>query len=195
MNNQQAIDRLVKHLEWGWTEETVEAIEMGIHALKETQWIPCSEKMPEDNTDVIVCFYSGTVTEMRYWGNGIFQGIYEHTAKTIVAWMPLPEPYKENDMSELKPCPRCGTKAYLSRDVVDGFYFGWSAGCPRYCHYDGIHGTTIDTSEEDCYAVHGANSKEEAIEIWNNRVEHLKELDQQKGCKKIFEEMQKNQLR
>lgn len=75
-------------------------------------------------------------------------------------------------MSELKPCPRCGTKAYLSRDVVDGFYFGWSAGCPRYCHYDGIHGTTIDTSEEDCYAVHGANSKEEAIEIWNNRVEH-----------------------
>ena len=67
MNNQQAIDRLVKHLEWGWSEETAEAIEMGIHALKETQWIPCSEKMPEDNTDVIVCFYSGTVTEMGKW--------------------------------------------------------------------------------------------------------------------------------
>lgn len=195
MNNQQAIDRLVKHLEWGWTEETVEAIEMGIHALKETQWIPCSEKMPEDNTDVIVCFYSGTVTEMRYWGNGIFQGIYEHTAKQLLPGCRCRNLIKENDMSELKPCPRCGTKAYLSRDVVDGFYFGWSAGCPRYCHYDGIHGTTIDTSEEDCYAVHGANSKEEAIEIWNNRVEHLKELDQQKGCKKIFEEMQKNQLR
>lgn len=39
MNNQQAIDRLVKHLEWGWSEETVDAIEMGIHVLKETQWI------------------------------------------------------------------------------------------------------------------------------------------------------------
>ena len=95
MNNQQAIDRLVKHLEYGWSEPTVEAIDMGIHALKESRWIPCSEKLPEDNTDVIVCFCSGTVTEMRYWGNGIFQGIYEHTAKTIVAWMPLPEPYKE----------------------------------------------------------------------------------------------------
>lgn len=28
MNNQQAIDRLVKHLEWGWSEETVAAIEI-----------------------------------------------------------------------------------------------------------------------------------------------------------------------
>lgn len=68
MNNQRAIDRLTKHLEWGWSEETVDAIGMGIHALKETQWISCSERLPEDNTDVIVCFYSGTVTEMRYWG-------------------------------------------------------------------------------------------------------------------------------
>ena len=65
MNNQQAIDRLVKHLEWGWSEETAEAIKMGIHALEENKWIPCSERMPEDNTDVIVYFYSGTVTEMR----------------------------------------------------------------------------------------------------------------------------------
>lgn len=59
------------------------------------QWIPCSERLPEDNTDVIVCFYSGIVTEMRYWGNGIFQGTFKRTAETIVAWMPLPEPYKE----------------------------------------------------------------------------------------------------
>lgn len=70
-----------------WLEELKELRE-------KSKWIPCSERLPEDNTDVIVCFYSGTVTEMRYWGNGIFQGIYEHTAKTIVAWMPLPEPYK-----------------------------------------------------------------------------------------------------
>ena len=40
------------------------------------------------------CFNTEEQKIMRYWGNGIFQGIYEHTAKTIVAWMPLPEPYK-----------------------------------------------------------------------------------------------------
>lgn len=28
MNNQQAIDRLVKHLEWGWSEETVECMDI-----------------------------------------------------------------------------------------------------------------------------------------------------------------------
>ncbi|WP_373129886.1 DUF551 domain-containing protein [Dorea formicigenerans] len=97
MNNQQAIDRLVKHLEWGWSEETVDAIEMGIHALKETQWIPCSERLPENAMNVIAQFSSGTVTELRYAGNGIFEGIYDHSTKVIIAWMPLPEPYREEE--------------------------------------------------------------------------------------------------
>ncbi len=73
--------------QWSGYEDAEEKDRLG-------QWIPCSERLPENNTDVIVCFYSGTVTEMRYWGNGIFQGIYEHTTKVIVAWMPLPVPYK-----------------------------------------------------------------------------------------------------
>lgn len=95
MNNQRAIDRLTKHLEWGWSEETVDAIGMGIHALKETQWIPCSERLPENAMNVIAQFSSGTVTELRYAGNGIFEGIYDYSTKVIIAWMPLPEPYKE----------------------------------------------------------------------------------------------------
>mgnify|MGYP004481589259 CR=1 FL=1 len=61
------------------------------------QWIPCSERLPEDNTDVIICFHNGEITEMRYLGNEIFQGIYEHTTKAIVAWMPLPKPYRQNN--------------------------------------------------------------------------------------------------
>ena len=41
------------------------------------KWIPCSERLPENDTNVIACFSHGLVTELRYVGNGIFEGIYE----------------------------------------------------------------------------------------------------------------------
>ena len=62
---------------------------------KENGWIPCSERLPENETNVIANFSNGTVTELRYVSNGIFHGIYEYSTKVIVAWKPLPEPYKE----------------------------------------------------------------------------------------------------
>lgn len=76
-------------------EQLAEWLEELKKLTEKAKWIPCSERLPEDNTDVIVCFYSGIVTEMRYWGKGIFQGTFKRTAETIAAWMPLPEPYKE----------------------------------------------------------------------------------------------------
>ena len=62
---------------------------------EKSNWIPCSERLPENAMNVIAQFSSGTVTELRYAGNGIFEGIYEYSTKVIIAWMPLPEPYKE----------------------------------------------------------------------------------------------------
>ena len=100
MNNQQAIDRLVKHLEWGWTEETAKAIDMGIHALKATQWTSCSERLPELDTPVLTQwrrYYSGEnnidilyLNELGEWyaDLGVPNG-------KVIAWMPLPEPYRE----------------------------------------------------------------------------------------------------
>lgn len=79
-----------------WKEKYFELVENEIVS----KWIPCSERLPEDNTDVIICFYNGEVTGMRYLGNGIFQGVYEHTTKAIVAWMPLPKPYKEKKQND-----------------------------------------------------------------------------------------------
>ena len=57
-------------------------------------WIPCSERLPENAMNVIAQFSDGTVTELRYAGNGIFEGIYEYSTRVIIAWMPLPEPYE-----------------------------------------------------------------------------------------------------
>lgn len=78
-------------------EQLAEWLEELKRLREKSKWIPCNERLPEDNTDVIVCFYSGIVTEMRYWGNGIFQGTFKRTAETIAAWIPLPEPYKEGE--------------------------------------------------------------------------------------------------
>ena len=64
---------------------------------EKSKWIPCSERLPKDAMDVIAQFSSGTVTELRYAGNGIFEAIYEYSTKVIIAWMPLPEPYKEGE--------------------------------------------------------------------------------------------------
>ena len=95
MNNQQAIDRLVKHLEWGWSEDTVDAIEMGIHALGETKWIPCSERLPEhaalccdEDGNMLIGFIEREGT--RYYAGDDYGTILDN----CVAWLPLPEPYR-----------------------------------------------------------------------------------------------------
>ena len=94
----------MKHLEWGGTEETVAAIEMGIHALKETQWILISERLPEDESYILVSFKNSTMPDIaRYEENdegGTFypgddEKSYSSYGVFVNAWMPLPEPYKE----------------------------------------------------------------------------------------------------
>ena len=104
MNNQQAIDRLVKHLECGWSDETVDAIGMGIHALKETQWIPISERLPEEEEYILLSFANYTGLDIgRYEKDGendkFYPGddeeTYAHYGLIVNAWMPLPKPYKE----------------------------------------------------------------------------------------------------
>ncbi len=104
MNNQRAIDRLTKHLEWGWSKKTVDAIEMGIHALKETQWIPISERLPEEEEYILLSFANYTDLDIgRYENDGendkFYPGDKEETYASygliVNAWMPLPEPYRE----------------------------------------------------------------------------------------------------
>lgn len=75
-----------------WKKQYFELIESEAGA--DQGWIPCSERLPENAMNVIAQFSSGTVTELRYAGNGIFEGIYEYSTRVIIAWMPLPEPYE-----------------------------------------------------------------------------------------------------
>lgn len=69
----------------------------------------------------------------------------------------------------LPRCPVCGAEAFVSRDVVDGFFMGFSAGCPRYCLFDGIHGHDFATPEEDHLTQTAFFTEEEAIAWWKER--------------------------
>ena len=61
---------------------------------KSTQWIPVSERMPDEEGEYTVCFDDGYITTVSY-GMVIDRMDWELWADSgePVAWMPLPEPY------------------------------------------------------------------------------------------------------
>lgn len=67
------------------------------------EWIPCSERLPTLNEDgvsdiVLLCWSDGQMTVGAYQGNRTFCGQAWPVAKdcrvTVVAWQPLPKPWK-----------------------------------------------------------------------------------------------------
>lgn len=60
------------------------------------EWIPCSERLPEYDYDTVLC-----VTDTNFWSVMVYTK--EHGFRSadmdfngeVIAWMPLPAPYKE----------------------------------------------------------------------------------------------------
>lgn len=65
------------------------------------EWIPCSERLPEENKTVIASTKYGVFPEARYTKEDGWEWAYESGAdyweelEDVTAWMPLPEPYRE----------------------------------------------------------------------------------------------------
>lgn len=96
--------------------ESEEEQQKAIEQLKSLQWIPCSERLPEEDVEVLISYrYKDgegdtshvniditTYGQMYFGGNKVgnhkhwrapfeyFESNYE-----VIAWMPLPEPYSE----------------------------------------------------------------------------------------------------
>lgn len=99
------IDRAIEILDpehrenYDGLDEVNEACRMGMEALKQTRWIPCSERLPGEKQRVLFWVPSN---------EAIYAGFYNYTGKRGTAWfragksdyaskywMPLPEPPEE----------------------------------------------------------------------------------------------------
>ena len=87
--------------------------------LKKKEWIPCSERLPEKYGHYLVTMTEKARTEdlgflldeievrkMRYNSDGWMlprhmpSWINKEIVSEVIAWMPLPEPYKEGDSDD-----------------------------------------------------------------------------------------------
>ena len=104
MTNDEAIKRIT-HVKYCYAYEgDYEAFDMAIEALSEdrpTVWIPVSERLP-DKEELVLVTDSGSI-EFGKLICGLFGNLWLiwldncwEEATKVLAWMPLPEPYRED---------------------------------------------------------------------------------------------------
>lgn len=105
MTKQEAIDlldNLIGMIEDNHGSDYDSAIRMAIDAL-EPQWIPVSERLPKDKQEILFSTKTGRVHSGRYHDDNSVNQWYSHKDRArawnnvVIAWMPLPESYKEEE--------------------------------------------------------------------------------------------------
>lgn len=89
------------------------ALDTLIEAAEETRWIPVSERLPKDHENVLIYLSSNQITIGLYnshrlpfrdkpigWGVDAQISVHNFCSDDVVAWMPLPQPYKAEGSDE-----------------------------------------------------------------------------------------------
>lgn len=101
----EAVEKLAEFEEKEKCGEWLDAIELAkiAIALQSQKWIPCSERLPKDESYILVSFENSTMPDIaRYEENdegGTFypgddEKSYSSYGLFVNAWMPLPESYR-----------------------------------------------------------------------------------------------------
>lgn len=87
-----------EHQAWYKADDVYKALEAVPTADRPQGWIPCSERLPSEKEIVLITNDKGNVrfgqfrgTHGKYW---IWKG---NTLEIVLAWMPLPKPWKGAD--------------------------------------------------------------------------------------------------
>lgn len=73
-------------------------LELLSKAEKHSNWIPCSERLPKEHEHVLICVhYNGKYSMVGYYDKdfGWYGQWGAYVYNQVIAWQPLPEPYKE----------------------------------------------------------------------------------------------------
>ena len=119
IERQKAIDAMANTL-WHYPNECYRNLneyefakglaELGLKSVPSAQpepkWIPVSERLPKEDTDVLVTYVNGEETRIapvNYGHSTWYDCVFETTLDPlkVTAWMPLPEPYAERRTDDL----------------------------------------------------------------------------------------------
>lgn len=102
-SNPEKVDPLFCRYNKGWNDAIVKVEELITSYNVSDMWIPVSERLPEKHKDVIATTkYDGFMGMYGTWLKTAFIDDYgewngECIGGKVIAWMPLPEPYKEKE--------------------------------------------------------------------------------------------------
>ena len=104
ISRQAAIDAIRGEIEINGYSHVVDVLEQLPSAQPEQRWIPCSERLPEGITQVIIQTNGEAIHEAFYMGKDDY-GHYVwkrpdneiYWDEEVVAWMPLPTPYQPKE--------------------------------------------------------------------------------------------------
>lgn len=75
-------------------------IDKAIKALEQIRWIPVSEQLPKKEMNCLVTDSLGRVHKVTFYHSLDGRESYFSGCYCVMAWMPLPEPYKSQKESE-----------------------------------------------------------------------------------------------